>query len=185
MSAIRASAPVTAPSGIAIHASRPSTLHPIATASGGPNGAGRAAAPCLTSQLRVKLGASRPPTSVMSAIRAPIAPRRLMSAAAPLRMRPWKAILAANSHATIASTRRLRQFLPATISRPATASTAARKAMSIAAVSAGPGTCGSSIAARPAIQIATSAASGQPATGRRPVQFGIAVNRKPHTTSAA
>ena len=40
-----------------------------------------------------------------------------------------------------------------------------------------------STAIRPAAQRAVSAASGQPATGSRPIQFGIAVKRKPAITA--
>ena len=38
-------------------------------------------------------------------------------------------------------------------------------------------------AMRPAIQTTTSASSGVPCIGNRPVQFGIAVNRKPVMTA--
>ena len=42
-----------------------------------------------------------------------------------------------------------------------------------------------SIARRPASHSSASAPSGAPVTGRRPVQFGIAVSRKPAITAAA
>ena len=54
----------------------------------------------------------------------------------------------------------------------------------MSAANSAPNAVDRNIAMRPASQIAKSAASGKPATGRRPVQLGIAVSRKPAMTAA-
>src|SRR5262245_9065607 len=78
-------------------------------------------------------------------------------------------------------TRRLRQFRPAAISRAANTASAARNAMSITAASSAPQIAEPATATRPASQSAARAANGKPLTGKRPVQLGMAVSRKPVT----
>jgi hypothetical protein len=78
----------------------------------------------------------------------------------------------------------LRQLRPAAISVPAASATAARNAQSIAAAATQPISAEKKTASRPANQTRTRANSGNPCTGSRPVQFGIAVRRKPVTTAA-
>ena len=68
-----------------------------------------------------------------------------------------------------------------TAAAPATAS---RKAQSITAAASQPVCAEKYTASRPASHSATSARSGNPCTGRRPVQLGMAVSRKPVTTAA-
>ena len=79
---------------------------------------------------------------------------------------------------TSTTTLRLRQFLPAMISRAAAAATSSRNPTSIAAAAAQPiRPNGHRDAARS--QASTRTSSGAPCSGKRPVQFGIAVSRKP------
>ncbi len=79
---------------------------------------------------------------------------------------------------------RLRQLLPAMISRAVASATRRRKLQSTIAAGQGPHSADPVTAMRPAIQAATSTARGFPWMGRRPVQFGTAVSRKPVTMAA-
>ena len=147
---------------------------------------GRRACGRLASQLRVKLGMTRPPTTEISTI-TPARPRRhprpggaAMPAASSCIKR--SAIARTVTGATIG---RLRQFRPATISRAITPANATGKARSAATASQ----TGISAETRPAIRPSShkpaKLASGSPLTGSRPVQFGIAVNRKPAIAASA
>jgi hypothetical protein len=97
----------------------------------------------------------------------------------------WKAILLAARIETITTTLRLRQFRPVMISRAMTAASASRNAASMAAAGSHPIRPENVTARRPAIQISTSATSGPPWIGSRPVQLGTAVSRNPVITAAA
>ena len=55
--------------------------------------------------------------------------------------------------------------------------------MSTTMATTGPSQADTSIAARPASHTTNKATSGAPTTGRRPVQLGTAVSRKPATTA--
>ena len=81
-----------------------------------------------------------------------------------------------NSNVSAPSIGRLRQFRPARSSRDTTARNSSGKARSRMAALTG---AASSTASRPTIQVAAKTARGPPWSGRRPVQFGIAVRRKP------
>ncbi len=155
------------------------------TASKRANGCGTRPGLTRTIQLWVKLGTMRPPISITS-----------ISAAA---MRDADAVVGRSAqhdfgveHDVAGDQNRqhpehpqiTRQFFPAWISRITTAASVRRNATSIVAATSGPILVDSRIAIRPANQSATSAASGAPFTGNRPVQFGIAVSRKPATVAA-
>ena len=84
---------------------------------------------------------------------------------------------------SIASTMRLRQLRPATISRAIIAVKTAPKARSRTATITAGNAAETATITRPASHSATSPASGQPTIGSRPVQFGTAVIRKPATTA--
>jgi hypothetical protein len=75
------------------------------------------------------------------------------------------------------------QLRPAAISRVAAAATSRRKLASISIATHQPVAAEKVTARRPAIHMTTSVASGVPCSGSRPVQFGIAVNRKPVMTA--
>ncbi len=77
---------------------------------------------------------------------------------------------------------KFRAFPPAATSRQVTPASATRKAASMSAAT-GPIIPPMNTATRPASQIANSSISGRPRTGSRPVQFGIAVSRKPAMTA--
>ena len=95
----------------------------------------------------------------------------------------WKHALPSASSAISDTTFRLPQLPPATISRAAAAATNSRNAPSISAAGNQPMKPDSVTATRPAIQTSSSTISGVPCSGSRPVQFGIAVSRKPVTTA--
>ena len=79
---------------------------------------------------------------------------------------------------------RLLHFLPATISRAATAASNTRNSESMAAAGPQPIHAEMLTAIRPATQVEKSRTSGLPCNGNLPVQFGTAVSRKPATTAA-
>jgi len=69
------------------------------------------------------------------------------------------------------------------ISRAAAAVTSNRKLASISIAASQPISPENVTPRRPAIQTSTSESKGIPRIGSRPVQFGIAVNRKPVITA--
>ena len=81
-------------------------------------------------------------------------------------------------------TRRLRQFLPATISRAATAASADEKADIDRRRGDAADHSREQNRDTARSHSSASAASGQPLTGSRPVQFGMAVSRKPAMVAA-
>jgi hypothetical protein len=81
------------------------------------------------------------------------------------------------------TTARLRQLRPARISRAAAAATSARKLKSTSIAASHPVSAENATQRRPASQTVASPSSGVPWIGNRPVQFGIAVNRKPVITA--
>jgi hypothetical protein len=87
--------------------------------------------------------------------------------------------LARPSAATGTVIGRLRQFLPATISRATTARRAIGKARSAAIASQEGSITETRHAMRPSSQRPASSASGMPLTGSRLVQLGMAVSRNP------
>ena len=91
--------------------------------------------------------------------------------------------LPASSNRTSITTLRFRQLRPAMISRAAAAATSVRKLASTSIAASQPVSAENVTVMRPAIQTTTSASKGIPRIGRRPVQFGIAVNRKPVITA--
>ena len=81
------------------------------------------------------------------------------------------------------TTFKLRKFRAAITSRPTTPAKTIRKSVSHTAAGARPMISETKTAPRPSAHSAQSSASGRPATGNRPVQFGIAVSKKPATTA--
>jgi hypothetical protein len=69
------------------------------------------------------------------------------------------------------------------ISRAVAATTSTRNPESIKAAATQPISAESVTATRPAAQAITRMSNDQPCSGRRPVQLGIAVSRKPVTTA--
>ncbi len=106
------------------------------------------------------------------------------SQAVPPSVPAWIKALATASKLTAATTGRLRQFRPATISRPITMAKATRKEISAAAATTGPVQAEKTTAIRPAIQRRTRLPSGHPCSGIRPVQLGMAVKRNPAIVAA-
>ena len=78
----------------------------------------------------------------------------------------------------------MRQFWPATISRAGDGGERQQKADVDDRRGDAAEQAENKIATRPASHSSASAASGQPLTGSRPVQFGMAVSRKPATVAA-
>ena len=178
--------PVRVVSGAEIHAISAAAIRTSAARSSGSNAAGVLAPACrLTSQLRVKLGMIRPPTRLMSISRVAM-PSRLpaFAAAAQPSASAWTRALPVSSNRSAASIGRLRQLRPATISRATTRRNASGKARSTAVAAPAPISPPNRVAARPAAHSSASAASGMPCSGSLPVQFGIAVSRKPATVAA-
>ncbi len=139
---------------------------------------------CRASQLRVKLGTIRPPTSAISTTVTPNPRRQPMpqGSATPAASRCIRRFPTPSSR-TAPAIGRLRQLRPARISRRTTTKKIAGKARSTAAAGQAPIQTDPAIAARPASQSSIRPASGAPCNGIRPVQFGIAVSRKPATTA--
>ena len=176
---------VGAPSGSSTHSSRAGSRVSIASRSRRAAGCGSLVAPALTSQFRVKLGTMRPPTSAIRVMKAATVARSTTMGSPPCCTTTWNAMLAVASPAMTIRILRFFQFLPARISRAATAPTTGRKLASIIAEGTVPTELGASMTRRPATQSRDSARSGRPATGSRPVQLGMAVIRKPVIAAAA
>jgi hypothetical protein len=147
-------------------------------------GAGRGPGRCRASQLRVKLGTMRPPIKPTRAITSATAKRVEYSANPLICASIWNAMLPAPNSETIATTGALPHFRPAMISRAAAAASSTRKAASMVQATSHPIHADMHTAMRPASQLKTSTASGVPCNGRRPVQFGTAVSRKPPMMAA-
>ena len=173
-------------------ASVPTTQAPSPTAASAsaipsitPNDAGNRVSPRLASQLRVKAGTTRPPIRPISMVttampsRQPYSPSIASSVTS-----AWIMALAASSPDSATGIGRLRQFRPAKISRSTNAIRDARKARSQTAATPLPIRSENATAPRPSTQIANNIISGAPCSGLRPVQFGIAVNRKPAIAAA-
>ena len=92
-------------------------------------------------------------------------------------------MLATRYNSTGATTFRLPQFRPATISATTMAPIAAMNAQSTTITRTGPCPNAPATASRPASHKAASTISGQPRVGIRPVQFGMAVNKNPAMTA--
>ena len=185
--AIRLSSAATSDAGAAIQTASAARDDPSATWSARPKPALQGGRPERTSQLRVKLGVTRPPiTRIISTVAASPRRRPALSAANPPRKAArWNPRLPSTSAPTSTRILRLRQFFPAMISRASTAASAIRKARSMPTTHPAGSHPDSAIAIRPASHSAASAATGQPTTGIRPVQFGTAVSRKPAITALA
>jgi hypothetical protein len=122
----------------------------------------------------------------MRAIRVTIAPMasRSDTSGRPKRSTSqWNSACAMKRTASTSSTFKFRQFLADTISRPTTAASTKRNDRSTIAVSQGPRWADTIVATRPATHSENRPASGQPTTGRRPVQLGTAVRRNPAMTA--
>ena len=168
-----------ADSGMKVHQTRARIVAAMATTSNRPNGAGSIAELRLASQLRVKLGMMCPPTSPIRTMTTAV-PRRRPSGPvlANLRASRWVSPLAAAIRPRAPSIGRLCQLWPATTSRVRAASRSSGNARAIAAA-AGPILAEHATATRPATNTSASTPSRQPWIGRRPVQSGTAVRRKP------
>ena len=142
--------------------------------------AGSDAALRCASQLRVKLGVTRPPIRAIMVAATPSARRSAAAARPGSSGRACTPILARANKLTRPQTGRLRQLRPARTSRQTTAAKTTRNAESVVAAHSAAGAI--IIATRPASQRPVSAISGAPMTGSRPVQLGTAVNRKPAMT---
>ncbi len=172
---------------IPTHSASASPAAESANASKRENGAGRRPGLLRTSQLRVKLGTMRPPISIDHADDRGDGDAYRRSRPTPTADQPRRARRRCRSSSTPStpSTRRLRQLRPGDdlAQRHRRQQDAGRRYRWRPPATA-PIDADIRIAIRPASHSSARPASGAPQTGSRPVQFGMAVRRKPAMTAA-
>ncbi len=174
-------APVAAESGTATQAAAPMAVVASAALSRAPKLAGRRVPPFLTSQFRVKLGTMRPPIRASSIAIAPSASRTPRSCGTNPRLAAWSSALASPNSVIMTATGAFFQLRPATTSRQTAKPSMTGNEISTTKAATGPGATAQAM--RPASHSVTRPARGQPLSGNRPVQFGIAVSTKPARTA--
>ena len=167
------SAPTIGSTGRMTQARRASALSPIVIMSKRPNGVGRRPGPRLASQLRVKLGMTRPPISAIRVITTAM-PARVEYSASPEKCASrWNARFPAARSVTIATILKLSHLRPAMISRAAAMARSARNATSIAAAGPHPIQADMLTAIRPATQTENRPISGSLAAEAARSNWGL------------
>src|SRR3569833_184348 len=116
----------------------------------------------------------RPPTWQASAMNSATAPLSSGASSQPARFATWNATLSSASAESPNATRTFGQLRPTTTSRVTTNASAGRYRQSTTAPSGLPAVTGSNSRTRPAAHSPTNPSSGNPDTGKRPVQYGPA-----------